>query len=201
MPARNKVLILPEREWVRDKSDPFMVDIWADPGRGTTVRFGASGGRGSIMQNASEELRATLERYLAFRAEVDAGDRPWVDLSAFFTDDAVFVDPAWGRIQGIDAIREFLLDSMTGIEDWTFPVDNVFVDGDEIVIKYRQVLPDGRQQSAYTTLLYAGDGKFRYEEDVLNMVHVFEDLVASGWTAPEDMKMPPRQPDRNFSRP
>lgn len=174
---------------------------WGKPGTGIDGSVHPFGGRGSIMQSASDELKATLDRYLAFRTEVDAGDRPWVDLTQFFTDDAVFVDPAWGRIRGIEAIREFLLDSMTGIEDWTFPVDNVFVDGDEIVIKYRQVLPDGRQQSAYTTLLYAGDGKFRYEEDVLNMVHVFEDLVASGWTAPEAMKMPPRQPDRDFSRP
>ena len=100
-----------------------------------------------------------LERYLAFRAEVDAGDKPWSDLVEYFTDDAVFVDPAWGRIQGIDAIREFLVDSMTGIEDWTFPVDKVFVDGDEVVVKYRQVLPDGRQQSAYTTLLVRRGGQ------------------------------------------
>jgi hypothetical protein len=143
------------------------------------------------VENASPELKAVLERYLAFRAEVDEGKRPWVDLTQFFTDDAVF----------IDAIREFLLDSMTGIEEWRFPVDGVFVNDDEIIIKYRQVFPDGRQQSAYTTLLYAGDGKFRYEEDLLNMVHVFEDLTASGWVAPAGMKMPPRQANRDFSRP
>jgi hypothetical protein len=113
----------------------------------------------------------------------------------------VFVDPAWGRIEGIDAVREFLVDSMTGIEDWTFPVDHVYVDGDEVVVKYRQVLPDGRQQSGYTTLLHAGGGKFRYEEDVLNMAQVLEDLAASGWQAPPGMKFPPRSPDRDFSRP
>ncbi len=153
------------------------------------------------MENASPELKAVLERYLAFRAEVDAGKRPWVDLTQFFTDDAVFIDPAWGRVEGIEAIREFLLDSMTGIEEWSFPVDGVFVNGDEIIIKYRQVFPDGRQQSAYTTLLYAGNGKFRYEEDLLNMVHVFEDITASGWAPPPEIKMPPRQPNRDFSRP
>lgn len=153
------------------------------------------------MEHASPELKAVLERYLAFRAEVDAGTRPWVDLVQFFTDDAVFIDPAWGRVEGLDQIREFLLDSMTGIEDWTFPVDGVFVHGDEIIVKYRQVLPDGRQQSAYTTLIYAGGGKFSFEEDVLNMAHVYEDLVAAGWTAPAGMKMPPRHPNRDFSRP
>ena len=160
-----------------------------------------SGDKGVVVENASPELKAVLTTYLAFRQEVDEGKRPWVDLAQFFTDDAVFIDPAWGRVEGIEAIREFLLDSMTGIEDWTFPVDGVFVNGDEIIVKYRQVLPDGRQQSAYTTLLYAGNGKFRYEEDLLNMAHVYEDLTASGWTAPPEMKMPPRQPNRDFSRP
>lgn len=153
------------------------------------------------MGRRAEELQSTLERYFAFRAEVDAGRAPWSDLIQFFATDAVFVDPAWGRIQGRDAIHEFLIDSMTGIEDWTFPVDSVHVAGDEVVIKYRQVLPDGRQQSGCTTLQYAGDGLFDYEEDILNMVHVFEDLTASGWTPPAGMKFPPKQPDRDFSRP
>jgi len=147
------------------------------------------------------ELRATLERYFAFREEVDAGRAPWPELIAFFSEDAVFVDPAWGRIQGRDAIHEFLIDSMTGIEDWTFPVDSVHVAGDEVVIKYRQVLPDGRQQSGCTTLIYAGAGLFKYEEDILNMVHVFEDLEASGWAPPAGMKFPPRKPNRDFSQP
>jgi hypothetical protein len=33
------------------------------------------------------------------------------------------------------------------------------------------------------------------------MVHVFEDITASGWVPPPEMKMPPRQPNRDFSRP
>jgi ketosteroid isomerase-like protein len=153
------------------------------------------------MENASPELRAVLERYLAFRVDVDERRRSWPELVEFFTEDAVFVDPAWGRIQGREAIRQFLTDSMTGIEDWTFPVDRVYVDGDLVAVKYRQVLPDGRQQSGFTTLVYAGDGRFRYEEDVLNMAQVIEDLTASGWVPPEGMKFPPRHPDRDFSIP
>jgi ketosteroid isomerase-like protein len=153
------------------------------------------------MENASPELKAVLERYLAFRVDVDERRRTWPELVEFFTEDAVFVDPAWGRIEGREAIREFLVDSMTGIEDWTFPVDRVYVDGDAVAVKYRQVLPDGRQQSGFTTLLYAGDGRFRYEEDVLNMAQVIEDLTASGWVPPPGMKFPPRDPNRDFSQP
>ena len=153
------------------------------------------------MDQRELELRDTLDRYFRFRGEVDAGRSPWPELIQFFTEDAVFVDPAWGRIRGRSAIHQFLIESMTGIEDWTFPVDSVHIAGDEIVIKYRQVLPDGRQQSGYTTLIYAGDGQFSFEEDLLNMVHVLEDLTASGWSPPEGMKFPPRQPNRDFSRP
>jgi ketosteroid isomerase-like protein len=153
------------------------------------------------------ELATTLQHYLAYRQDVDEGKRPWSDLADFFTDDAVFIDPAWGRIEGVEQIREFLVDSMTGIEDWTFPVDRLYVDGDEVVVKFRQVLPgnhaDGSpiQQSGYSTLLYAGGGKFRYEEDVLNMAHVFEDLRAIGFQPPEGMQPPPRHPVRDFRRP
>lgn len=154
-----------------------------------------------------QELTDTLHRYLAFRREVDQGRQPWSALTQFFTDDAVFIDPAWGRIEGLAEIERFLIDSMTGIEDWAFPVDAVYVSGDEVVVKFRQVLPgrkaDGSryEQSGYSTLLYAGGGKFRYEEDVLNMVHVFEDLRAIGFTPPEGMSAPPPNPVRDFSRP
>jgi hypothetical protein len=154
-----------------------------------------------VIGDVSDELRETLERYLVLRQDVDDRKRPWSDLVDFFTDDAVFIDPAWGRIEGIDEIREFLVDSMTGIEDWTFPVDQVWVDGDEVGIKYRQVLPGGRAQSGYSTLIYAGGGKFRYEEDILNMAHVMEDLTAIAWQPPEGMRFPPGKPNRDFSRP
>ena len=43
-------------------------------------------------------------------------------------------------------------------------------------------------------------GKFRYEEDLLNMVHVLEDMRESHCKVP-DVAMPPRHPNRDFSRP
>ena len=42
-------------------------------------------------------------------------------------------------------------------------------------------------------------GKFRYEEDLLNMVHVLEDLSAAGWRPTGDFNMPPEHPVRDFS--
>jgi hypothetical protein len=72
------------------------------------------------------------------------------------------------------------------------------------MVKWRQVLPGSKpdgtpwQQSAVTTLLYAGGGKFRYAEDLLNVVHCVEDIAASGWDPGPDFNAPPEHPDRNF---
>lgn len=160
------------------------------------------------MAHEREEVAAAVRRYVEVRDRIGAGDGDWSELAQFFTDDVVYIDPAWGRIEGIDAVRaELLGTAMTGLESWRFPTDFHLIDGDTVVIKWRQVIPgaDGRsyEQSGYSTLIYAGGGRFRYEEDLLNMAHVVEDLTASGWRPPDGvrMAMPPASPDRNFSVP
>jgi ketosteroid isomerase-like protein len=154
-----------------------------------------------------EEIQATLDRYTKVREQIDAGKLTWRDLAQFFTDDAVFIDPAWGRVQGIEEMKATVFgDAMEGFEDWKFPIDFIAVDGDRVVVKWRQVLPghadDGRpyEQSGVSTLIYAGNGKFKYEEDILNMVHVLEDMKASKVKV-VPVAMPPRHPNRDFRPP
>jgi ketosteroid isomerase-like protein len=154
-----------------------------------------------------EEIESTLAEYIALRAEIDAKRGKWSDLARFFTDDAVFIDPAWGRVEGIDEMKATVFgDAMVGLEEWKFPVEFYAIDGDNVTIKWKQLLPgkraDGRsyEQSGVSTLIYAGDGKFRYEEDLLNMVHVLEDMRESHCKVP-DVAMPPKHPNRDFSRP
>lgn len=148
------------------------------------------------------EVRATVDAYVALRARIEDGDARWVDLAAFFTDDATYIDPAWGRIQGLDEIRTFLVDSMKGLEDWRFPIRFTAIEGDDVVTVWTQVLPgqrpDGRayEQTGVSLLRYAGDGRFSYEEDLLNMTHVLEDLGASGWRPGEGFTSPPPDPAR-----
>ena len=148
-----------------------------------------------------QELQATVDDYLALRAAIEAGDATWVDLARFFTDDAVYIDPAWGRIQGIEEIRTFLDESMRGLEDWRFPVTAAAVDGNHLLVRWTQILPGGQRQSGSSTLRYAGGGRFDYEEDLLNMVHVLEDLKTSGWRPGDGFIPPPGNPDRNASEP
>ena len=106
----------------------------------------------------------------------------------------MYIDPAWGRIQGIDELRVFFDESMRGLEDWRFPVTSAAVDGDHLLVRWTQILPSGHQQTGYSTLRYAGGGRFDYEEDVLNMVHVLEDLKASKWRPGPGFISPPPNP-------
>ena len=159
------------------------------------------------MPHSRAEVQSALERYLGVRDRINAGNGTWADLAQFFTDDAVFVDPAWGRVEGIEEMKATVFgDAMVGLEEWTFPTEFFMIDGDTVVVKWQQVLPgkrdDGRTyaQSGYSTLVYAGEGKFSYEEDLLNMVHVFEDIKESGFRFSADM-VPVPKPNRDFSRP
>jgi ketosteroid isomerase-like protein len=149
----------------------------------------------------SDEVQAALAAYVALRERIERGEATWTDLAEIFTDDAVFIDPAYGRVEGLDAIRRFLDESMRGLEDWRFPIEFTAVDGDNVIIKWTQVLPNGRRQSGYTRLIYAGEGKFRYEEDQLNMVHVLDDMKSMGWRPAANFVPPPAEPNRDFSAP
>ena len=79
------------------------------------------------------EIDATITRYLDLRRRIDAGEEQgWTGIADFFTDDCVYIDPAWGRVEGIAALREFLDESMRGLEDWKFPVEYTAVDGNTV---------------------------------------------------------------------
>jgi hypothetical protein len=151
------------------------------------------------------EVRAAVDAYVELRGRIARGEAAWPDLADLFTDDAVYIDPAWGRVEGVDEIRRFIAESMQGLDDWTFPIEFTAIDGDDVVIKWTQVTPGRRadgsryEQSGYSRLIYAGDGKFDYEEDLLNMVHVLEDLRTAGWRPTGDFNLPPEDPVRDFS--
>ncbi len=153
-----------------------------------------------------EEVQATVDRYHALRDRIDAGQEAdaFGALADFYTEDAVYIDGAWGRLEGREVIAKWLVASMVGMEDWKFPVEFTAIEGNDVVVKWTQIMPrlrpDGTpyRQSGYSRLIYAGGGKFSYEEDAYNMVHVLEDIEASGWQPTEPMNFPPAHPERNF---
>jgi len=150
----------------------------------------------------AREVREAYDRLVGTRDRAEAGACGWDALADHFTLDATFIDPAWGRVEGREAIRRFMLDSMTGLEGWTFPREFTAVEGSHLVSGWQNRLPglraDGSHYQALgiSHLVYAGDGLFRYEQDVLNMVHVFELIRESGWKPGPGAKPPPRNPPR-----
>jgi limonene-1,2-epoxide hydrolase len=158
------------------------------------------------MQEIEKEALAVYRRYIALRERIVAERRSWDELAEFFTDDAVFIDPAWGRVEGRDNIRRFMRESMTGLEDWSFPEVWTTVDGHRVVTMWEQRIgadADGRlnTQPGISILYYAGDGRFCYELDLLNMTHVLEDLRAMRWRPGDGFQAPPEKPDRDWSLP
>lgn len=154
------------------------------------------------MPDRTEEARAAYRRYVATRERVHAGEVGWDALAAFFTDDAVFIDPAWGRVEGRPAIEAFMQESMAGLDDWTFPELWTVVEGDRVVSAWMNRLGGQRDDGTFyetmgvSVLTYAGDGRFSSEHDLLNMGHVFELVGESGWVPGPGFNAPPEHPVR-----
>ena len=61
------------------------------------------------MSHPRDEVQAAVDAYVELRGRIEAGEATWTDLADIFTDDLVYIDPAWGRIEGIDsAAREHI---------------------------------------------------------------------------------------------
>jgi len=149
-----------------------------------------------------QEALDTYRRYVSVRERIDGGELEWNALAEFFTDDAYFIDPAWGRVDGIEAITEFLQDSMVGFDDWTFPEQWTTVDGARVITMFWNRIPgsydDGQpfQAPGVSILTYSGDGKFSSEVDLINMDHMNEVIRDSGWKPSGGINFPPREPRR-----
>ena len=148
-----------------------------------------------------QEASDTYERYVALRDQVDEGTARWSAMADYFTEDAVYIDPAWGRQEGRETIRDFFERSMAGLTGygWSSPERWTMVEGHRLVSQWDQVLgekPDGGQWivPGLSILYYAGDGLFCYSHDYLNMRHVGEVLKAMAWKPPPEFNMPPAEP-------
>ncbi len=87
-----------------------------------------------------------MERYHKLRERIDEGLEPdaFGVLADFYTEDAVYIDGAWGRIEGREAIAHWLVDSMLGMEDWKFPIEFTAIEGNDVVVKWTQIMPRTR---------------------------------------------------------
>lgn len=121
----------------------------------------------------TEAYAALHERVQGF---VDAGD--WTGFADCFTEDATYVEHAFGTFEGRAAIREWSVATMTSFPGSVmtgFPLAWQVVDAGEarLVCEVRNLMPDPGdgstlEQSNITIMTYAGDGLFSREEDVYN---------------------------------
>jgi len=161
-----------------------------------------------MADSIEQEALDTYKRFVALRDEIDAGRRSWRELADFFTEDAAYIDPAWGRAEGRENIRNFFETSMAGLtgHGWSTPQNWTMCEGRRLVSQWDQIMgykEDGTPWfvAGLSILYYAGNGLFCYSHDMLNMAHVFETLQAMGWTPPATVNMPPPQVNRDVSLP
>jgi ketosteroid isomerase-like protein len=154
-----------------------------------------------------EGLKA-YDALVAMRDEIDVGNKSWASMADCFTEDAAYIDPAWGRIEGRENIREFFERSMAGLTGygWSTPEHWTMADGHRVVSQWDQIMGERADGSAIAVaglsiLYYAGDGLFCYSHDMLNMTHVNQVLREMQWRPPEGFNMPPKKPVRDVSLP
>ena len=154
------------------------------------------------------EALATYARFVALRNEIDVGKQPWSALADFFTEDAAYIDPAWGRVEGREGIRDFFMRSMEGLtgHGWSTPENWTMAKGHRLVSQWDQILghrDDGTPWlvPGLSILYYARDGLFCYSHDMLNMTHIGQTMRAMAWKPPGEIHMPPREPNRDVSLP
>lgn len=137
-----------------------------------------------------EEIEEAFDRYqaAALKGGTTGDWDEWVDL---FTEDATYVEHLYGEMGGREAIRTWIHDAMKtppADEMSHFPIEWYVIDEDRgwVVCQVWNRMDDpgdGSLHQAYnfTLLKYAGDGRWKYEEDIYNPAHFAE--MIKGWIA------------------
>jgi hypothetical protein len=112
---------------------------------------------------------AAHERHLVAKGNYSGS---WDSLADNFADDASYYDVFYGWMYGKDAIREFLRNSMKGIEDWSFPVQWTVVTEGRVVVHWMNRLPGARPDGSFyefpgtSSVTYGDDGKIIQQMDL-----------------------------------
>jgi ketosteroid isomerase-like protein len=161
-----------------------------------------------VPSEIESEALETYQRFVATRDEIDKGAKPWSELADFFTEDAAYIDPAWGRVEGREAIRDFFVTSMAGLtgHGWSTPENWTMAQGHRLVSQWDQILGEKEDGTPWlvpglSILYYAEGGLFCYSHDMLNMTHIGQAMRAMEWKPPSHFNLPPREPNRDVSLP
>ncbi len=118
---------------------------------------------------------------------VGSGD--WASFADLFTEDATYEEHAFGTFAGREAIRSWVVETMTAFPGNTmssFPIAWHVVDEptSRVICEVRNLMPDPGDGSVHeasnlTILTYAGDGLWSREEDVYNPMRFAR--MSLGW--------------------
>jgi len=149
------------------------------------------------------EIREAWNHVIATRDKISRGEAKWADIAEHFTEDAIYIDPVWGRYEGRPAIRKFMHDCMEGFDDWKFPTLWSVIKDNMVICAFWSRVPGKRKEGGYydcfslNISIYAGNGLFCYENDIFNMAELGQLIKASGWVPPSFAIPAPADPDRN----
>lgn len=116
----------------------------------------------------------TEQAYRRHRAVHEA--RAWPELADLFAADATYEDPFFSQISGREAIRAFLVKSMTGLEQWSFPICWTVIDEGRVVTHWHNRLPGRRRNGQHfefpgiSTITYGADGLIANQTDLYDRV-------------------------------
>ena len=152
---------------------------------------------------SKEEILDTFDKYKLARDEASrSGD--WAIWANCFTEDAHYIEHAYGEFHGRENIREWITGVMAPFPTMTFPQNWWVLDEERgaVVFECRNEFPEPLQADGtafsfpnWTRLVYGGNGLWSSEEDIYNPARdagrVFKAwVVAGGKTrAGEDVRM------------
>lgn len=134
------------------------------------------------------EIEEAFEAYQQAVAGIVASGE-WSRFADLFTEDATYEEHAFGSFAGREAIREWVLATMTSFPGNTmtsFPMAWHVLDAPtrRVICEVRNLMPDPGDGSVHeasnlTILTYGGDGLWSCEEDVYNPMRFAR--MATGW--------------------
>ncbi len=116
----------------------------------------------------------TATAYARHRALHEA--RQWTGLADLFREDGTYEEPFFGRIEGREAIRDFLDKSMRGLEEWVFPIQWVVIDENRVVTQWFNRLPKHRRDGTpfqflgMTHIVYDDEGMIVLQHDTYDRI-------------------------------
>lgn len=128
------------------------------------------------MPLSTERTRAAYDRHRAIHEAACRRRAAWAELADLFAEDATYQDPFFGRIRGREAIRDFLHRSMSGLEDWTFPILWVALDEGRVVTHWLNRLPGTRRDGTYfefpgmSAIAFDDEGQIASQMDLYDRV-------------------------------